>query len=179
VLGAELAAEREELFVDQRLDRTGVNRAFAGAERLVEQRRGDERFSRAGGRIQDDITTGVEFEDGLLLLRVGFEAALGERLEKPVHDRVGAGPAGERGQWWRRRRLRGHRASKSHAGPEGQACAPGNFPQATLVARGATCLILPSCHLPSPPPPPRPTHPRTADAGGRIRWPGCCSAARG
>ena len=67
VVRAELAAERHELFVHQRLDRAGVNRAFSLGEGLEVQRRGHERFARPGGRVQDDVLLLEQFQDGRFL----------------------------------------------------------------------------------------------------------------
>src|SRR5690606_4240870 len=56
-LGAEVAAEGEEFFVHQRLDRAGVDGAFAAGEGEEVGGGGDEGFAGAGGCIQDDITS--------------------------------------------------------------------------------------------------------------------------
>jgi hypothetical protein len=95
VLGAEIAAEREELLVDEGLDRAGVDRALAGAEGLEMVGGGDEGFAGTGGGVEDDVVPGEEFEDGLLLLRVELQPALGGDGEKAVEHGVRVRRAGQ------------------------------------------------------------------------------------
>ena len=91
VLRAEVAAEAEEFFVHQRLDRAGVDRALAGAEGLEMQRGGNQRFAGAGRGVEDDVAAGEEFQDGLLLLGIERQPALGHRLQEGVEHRIGIG----------------------------------------------------------------------------------------
>jgi hypothetical protein len=96
VFGAEIAAEGEELFVDEGFYRAGVNRAAGrgrrvGAEFLEVKRGGDEGFAGAGGRGEDDVGAGEEFEHGLLLLGVKLHAAFGHDREETREDGVGIG----------------------------------------------------------------------------------------
>ena len=55
VRGAELPAQREPLFVDERLDRARVNAAAALSERLELECHRDKRFSRDRRRVEDDV----------------------------------------------------------------------------------------------------------------------------
>jgi hypothetical protein len=71
VFRAEDVAEGEEFFVGERLDRDGVVRAAALAERFELEGEGDERFPGAGGGIEDDVVASEEFEDGFFLVVVG------------------------------------------------------------------------------------------------------------
>ena len=45
VFRTKISAEREELFVDQGLDRAGVDRTITGTERFEMERGSDQRFS--------------------------------------------------------------------------------------------------------------------------------------
>ena len=118
VLGAEVAAEGEELFVYQRLDGTGVDGAFAGAEGLEVEGGGDEGFAGAGGGVEDDVVAGEEFEDRLFLLGVEFESARGGDREEAVHHGVGRRRAGEGRERGGRRRRSGR---GRHRRPQGTA----------------------------------------------------------
>ena len=73
VVRAELATERHELLIHQRLDRTGVDRALALCDGLKVQRRCDERFARAGGRVENDVLLLEQFQDGGLLRGIKLE----------------------------------------------------------------------------------------------------------
>ena len=88
VLRAEIAAEAEEFLVHQRLDRAGIDRTLSGAECLKVQRSGHERFAGAGGRIEDDIATGEQLEDSLLLFRIEGQPARRHRPEEGVEHRI-------------------------------------------------------------------------------------------
>ena len=70
VVRAELAAQRQPLLVDQRLDGAGVNRALALGDGLEMQRRGHQRFARAGGRVEDDVLLLEQLQDGRFLRRI-------------------------------------------------------------------------------------------------------------
>ena len=88
VLRAELPAEREPLLVDQRLDRAGVDGAPPLRERLELERRGDERFTRAGGRVEDDVLLLEQLQDGGFLRGVEFEGTAGDVFEEPTEEEV-------------------------------------------------------------------------------------------
>ena len=88
VLGAELAAERQQLLVDERLDRAGVDRALPARERVEMQRRRDQRLAGAGRRVQDDVLAVEQLEDRLFLRRVEGEAPAGGVLEEAVEQHV-------------------------------------------------------------------------------------------
>lgn len=73
VCGAELLAKGEPLFIDEGFDRRGVNGASTLSFGKVVQGGSDQRFSGAGGGVQDDVFAVEEFEDGGLLGRVELE----------------------------------------------------------------------------------------------------------
>lgn len=75
IVGAEFPAERKPLLVDQGLNGARVNRFVALCQRLEMQCRGHQRFARSRRCIKDDVLARVEFENGLLLRRVEFDAA--------------------------------------------------------------------------------------------------------
>ena len=78
VVGAELAAQAEPLLVDERLDRAGIDRALPLCNRLEMPCRGNQRFARTGGRVQDDILLLEQLQDGRLLRGIEPQAlALG------------------------------------------------------------------------------------------------------
>jgi hypothetical protein len=93
VFRAEDVAERKEFLVGERLDRHGIVRAAALAERLELEGEGDQRFSRAGGGIEDDVVTGEKFEDGFFLMVVGLGGGGGGRevVEENIEDVVRGG----------------------------------------------------------------------------------------
>ena len=86
--------EGEEFFVGERLDRNGVVGAAALAEGLELEGEGDERFPGAGGGVEDDVVAGEEFENGFLLVVVGFGARGGKVVEESVEDVVRRGVRG-------------------------------------------------------------------------------------
>ena len=89
VVRAELAAQRQPLLVHQRLDRAGVNRALALGDRLEMQRRGHQRFARAGGRVQDDVLLLEQLQDGRFLRGIKLQPlALGVFEKAPQQDIV-------------------------------------------------------------------------------------------
>ena len=90
-------AEREELLVGQRLDRHGVVRAPLLADRAEMQRQRDERFSRTGRRVEDDVVAGKQLEDGLLLMVVGLDVGFDQPVEKDAEDLVVGRGIGELG----------------------------------------------------------------------------------
>ena len=73
VVRPELAAERHEFFIHQRLDRAGVNRAPALGDGLKMQRRCHQRFARSGRRVEDDVLLVEQFQDGGFLRRIKLE----------------------------------------------------------------------------------------------------------
>ena len=70
VLGAELAAQRQPFLVDQRLDRAGIDRAFALDQALEMERRRHQRLARAGGGVEDDVLFLVQLENRRFLGRI-------------------------------------------------------------------------------------------------------------
>ena len=95
VFRAENVAEGEEFLAGERLDRDGIIGAATLAERLELEGEGDQRFPGAGGGVEDDVVAGEEFEDGFLLVVVGFGAGGGEVTEENVEDVVRCGGFGE------------------------------------------------------------------------------------
>ena len=95
VFRAEHVAEGEEFLVGERLDRDGVVRAAALAEGLELEGEGYQRFSGAGGGVEDDIVAGEEFEDGFLLVVVGCRVGGSQVFEENVEDVVRCGVFGE------------------------------------------------------------------------------------
>src|SRR4029079_18421505 len=93
--GAELAAEREELFAHERLDRAGVEApATEGGGEEMERRR-DERFSRPGRRIEDDVLAGEGSEDRLFLRRIELELLFRDVRKEGVEEGVLRGSGAE------------------------------------------------------------------------------------
>ena len=91
VVRAELAAQRQPLLVDQRLDRAGVDGALALGDGLEVQRGGHQRFARAGGRVQDDVLLLEQLEDGRFLRGIEPQPApLGVFEKAPQQDIVAA-----------------------------------------------------------------------------------------
>ncbi len=88
LVGAELAAERHPLLVDQRLDRAGVNRALPPRERREEHGRGDERLARPCWRVQNDVLLVEEFEDRLLLRGIERQPSVGRVVQEAPEQRV-------------------------------------------------------------------------------------------
>ncbi len=82
ILRPEFAAQRQPLFIHQGLDRAGIDRAPPVRQAVQMQRRGHQRFSGAGGRIQDDVLIVKEFENRLLLRRVELQVPAFHELEK-------------------------------------------------------------------------------------------------
>ena len=84
VVRAELAAQRQPLLVHQRLDRAGVDGALALGDGLEMQRRGHQRFARAGGRVEDDVLLLEQLQDGRFLRRIERQPlALGVFEKRP------------------------------------------------------------------------------------------------
>ena len=86
-----LPAEREPLFIHQRLDRAGVNRPPSLRQALEMQRRRDQRFPRAGGRVEDDVLPVIQFQNRLLLRRIEHQLSLRDVVEKPPQQRTAVG----------------------------------------------------------------------------------------
>ena len=95
-VGAEVAAEGEEFFVDEGLDRTGVDRAVACGEGAEVEGGGDEGFAGACGGIEDDVSAGEEVEDGFFLGWIEVHAAGGDDAEEAAEEIVRGGVA----RWW-------------------------------------------------------------------------------
>ena len=91
VVRAELAAERHELFIHQRLDRAGVNGAPALGDGLEMQRGGHERFARPGGRVQDDVLLLEQFQDGRFLRGIKLQPPSLHVIEKAPEQDIVAG----------------------------------------------------------------------------------------
>ena len=91
IFRTEVAAQAEKLFVYQRLDRAGVDRALTGAQGFEVQRGGDEGFAGAGRRIQHHIAAGEQFENGFLLLGVKRQAFGRHRGEEGIQHGIGIG----------------------------------------------------------------------------------------
>ena len=113
VLRPEVATERQELLVHQRLDRACVNRALARTQRLEVKRGRHKRFARTGRRAEDHIVPREQFEHRLLLFGIRLETACRHHGEKPVEHRVQIRRSGERRQ---RRKRDGRRGHHSHKG---------------------------------------------------------------
>ena len=117
VLRPEVAAQREEFLVHQRLDRTGVDRALPRAQRLEMKRRRDERFARARRRVEHDVVSGEQLEDRLLLLGIELQPPLRHHREKPIHHPIRVGRSRYRRQWRRRGRGGIHPPTKHAPAP--------------------------------------------------------------
>ena len=98
VFRPEIAAQRQEFFVHQRLDRTRVHGALAGAQRLVVKGRRHQRFPGAGGRVEDHVAPGQQLKNRLLLFAVELQPALRHGRQKTVEHGIGVGIAGQRRQ---------------------------------------------------------------------------------
>ena len=86
--GPEIAAQREELLVHQRLDRARVERSALLGHRLEVHGRGDQRLARAGRRVEDDVLAREELEDRLFLRGVEREPLLAYVGQKAVEHLV-------------------------------------------------------------------------------------------
>ena len=93
VVRAELAAEREEFFIHQRLDGAGVEGTLALRDGFEMEGRGDERFAGARGRVQDDVFVLEDLEDGRLLRGVEFQAAALDVVKEATQQHIVAGLA--------------------------------------------------------------------------------------
>ena len=90
VASAEGIAEREELLVDQRLDRTGVDGDQPATHGLEVKERGHQRLPRAGRRRQHQVPAREQLEQRFLLVRVESEALRGDPVgEAGEHGIVG------------------------------------------------------------------------------------------
>ncbi len=87
-LRAELSAERHPLLVDERLDRTGVDGARAARDRREQHGRRHQRLAGPGGRVQDDVLSVEQLEDGLLLRGVEGEALVTDVVQEPPEQHV-------------------------------------------------------------------------------------------
>ncbi len=89
VLGAEEAAQVEELLVHQRLDRAGVERALAARHALEVEEVGHHRLARPGGGGEHHVAPLEQLEDGLLLRRVERQPGGGHPGDEAIeHLRV-------------------------------------------------------------------------------------------
>ena len=104
LVGAEVAAEREELLADERLDGRRVVAALALAHREEVQGQRDERLPAPGRRGEDDVVAREELEDRLLLRRVELEAQLGNVPEEQVEELFGGRPRSRRDSIGKRHR---------------------------------------------------------------------------
>ncbi len=90
LVAAEHRHQIEEFFGYQRLDRGGVVRAAAGAQGREMHAEGDQRFARAGGRVEDHVIAGQDVENGLLLMGPGLDAFdVGDPVEEALIYFVG------------------------------------------------------------------------------------------
>ena len=115
VVRTEFAAEREPLLVHERLDRAGVNRAFALRDGFEMQRGGDERFAGAGGRVEDDVLVLEELEHRRLLRGIELELAALDVFEEAPEEGVVARAVVARNEFVKR----GRHGLKSVARPNG------------------------------------------------------------
>jgi hypothetical protein len=88
-LGPEIAGEREELLVDEGLDRRRVIALLPLGDGDEMEERRHQRFPRAGGRRQDHVLARDELEQGLLLRGVQGEALVGDVVEEAIEQVVG------------------------------------------------------------------------------------------
>ena len=133
LLGAEELAEGEELLADQRLDGGGVDGGATLAEGEEVVGGCDERFPRAGGRVEDDRVALHDLEDGLFLCRVEFGAGREDKLEEVVEGLFGREAVGGR--------VDGERSSVEDVGhgPRG-VCVGAGLPCGAARASGAAFL---------------------------------------
>lgn len=89
VFGAEGLTEGEEFFVSEGFNGDGVVAGASEAESTVVKGCGDEGFSGTGGGIEDDVFAFEEFEDGIFLMIIGFDAGLEEVGEEVFEGLVG------------------------------------------------------------------------------------------
>ncbi len=90
LLGSERLAQREELLVHQRLDRTGVEGGFSLAHRFEVERHRHQRFSRTGGSVEDQVLAREQLEDRFFLRGVERKTGGGDKGDEPVEDLVRA-----------------------------------------------------------------------------------------
>ncbi len=95
-VGAEVAAEGEELLADERLDGRGVVAPLALAHGEEVQRQGDERLPAPGRGGENDVVAGKELEDGLLLGGIELEPQLGDVPEEEIEEFFGRCPGAGR-----------------------------------------------------------------------------------
>jgi hypothetical protein len=93
VLGTELPAEGHPLLVHQGLDGRRVHGASVARERHEMERGGDERLSRAGRRVQDDVPALEQLEDRLLLGGVELQTLARDVIEEEAEQVGTAGVA--------------------------------------------------------------------------------------
>ncbi len=108
VLGTEGAAQVEELFVHQRLDRAAIEPGLALAQGLVQERRGHQRLARARGRGQHDVLAGQDLEQRLFLRGIERQPKPRHVIEKALEDLVAARRHGRGCKRSRPRMLIGH-----------------------------------------------------------------------
>ncbi len=83
-VGAERAAQFEELLRHQRLDRCGVHASLVSPERQEVGGDRDQRLARAGRGVEDHVVAGDQFEGRLLLSRIQVDPLLGHVGTEPV-----------------------------------------------------------------------------------------------
>ena len=103
-LGPEQPAEIEELLVDQRLDRRGVERRLSLGEALEVERRRHQRLARARRRVEHDVLALHELEQRLLLRRIERQSRGGHVGDEPRQELVGAGVGAREERRQRRQR---------------------------------------------------------------------------
>ncbi len=98
VIRPELTAKGQPLFVDQGLDRAGVNRTAALGEGLELERESDQRLTRARWGIEDDVAFLEQFQDGGFLSGVEFQVRGGDVIQKTSQQEVVGGNVSGAGQ---------------------------------------------------------------------------------
>ena len=84
----ELATQRQPLLIDQRLDGAGVDGAFALGERLEMQGSRNQRFSGAGGRVENHVLLAEQLEQRLFLGGVEGQSLLVHVFQEPGQQGV-------------------------------------------------------------------------------------------
>ena len=115
VLRPEDLAQREELLVDERLDRAGVDGAPTLRHGLEVEEGRDERLTRPGRRGEDHVPPVEERQDGLFLRGIQLEARRAHPGDEAVEDGVGSEALAARRQLRRERGERGERGGHHRA----------------------------------------------------------------
>src|SRR5690242_4607047 len=113
ILRPKVAAEREPLFIDQRLDRAGVNGTFALRQGLELQSGRHQRFARTSRSVQDDVLFFEQLQHRGFLRRVERDPFLFGVLEETAEEQIIAQVLAARDQIVKRY---GHAANLSPGG---------------------------------------------------------------